>query len=230
LKEQLYRIIEIIALVAYHLPLIFVIIRKMWNDYPVRVFAFYWTLGGLVNLCGSVAAIPQAANDTVTIIFNIIDAPFVLYILYVNTHVEGLKKATRLLIPLYLFIEILNGVIRGFTKQSFVLFLGVGVVVIMIVVLAEIVNYFKKMDQSAREKAVIFLYFALLFEYASYIVVYIFTYIKPENELDNLIIYYASTFLGIIIASFGFLSNNLKKRKSAPKVVREYEAFIKIID
>ena len=59
----------------------------------------------------------------------------------------------------------------------------------------------------------LFIYTALLFEYGSYIVVYIFDYfIVPEDLADKLLVYYISTLIAVMIACFGFLT---KKKKAS---------------
>ena len=234
LKEQLYKVLSIVALGAYYVPIFLVLFKKLWKDIPILMFSFYWVAGGLINLLQEISQIPGPAMDLITVIYNLLDVPFVLLILYLNTNVKNMKKVTRLLIPVYLFIEIMNGILRGFTDDSFKYFLAVGVLIVIVTMIGEIFYYFQNMDNTDREKATIFLYFAVLFEYASYVIVYIFQYILNEDKkdllLDNLIIYYASTLLGILIACFGFLSNNLKKKIPARQVPRPHEVLISIID
>ena len=234
LKEQLYKALSIVALVAYYVPILLVLFKKLWKDTPILMFSFYWVAGGLINLIQFITAIPQPVRALITVIYNLLDVPFVLLILYLNTNVQIIKKVTRLLIPVYLFIEIMNGILRGFTDESFKYFLAIGVLIVIVTMICEIFHYFQNMDSTDREKATIFLHFAVLFEYASYVIFYIFQYILKEYSkdkmVDNEIIYYASTLLGVLIACFGFLSNNLKKKIPAQQVPRPHEVLISIID
>ena len=234
MKEQLYKVLSIVALVAYYVPVLLVLFKKLWKDIPILMFSFYWVAGGLINLLQEISQIPAPALALIIVIFNLIDVPFVLLILYLNTNVPIMKKITRFLIPVYLFIEIMNGILRGFNEESFKYFLGVGVLIVIVIMIGEIFHYFQNMDNTDREKATIFLYFAVLFEYASYVIVYVFQYLLSDDKkypvVDNLIIYYASTLLGILIACFGFLSNNLKKKIPPQQVPRPHEVLINIID
>ena len=51
-----------------------------------------------------------------------------------------------------------------------------------------------------------FIYAALLFEYATFIVIYIFDYILiSEDRKDSFLIYYVSSLVAILIASCGFI-------------------------
>jgi hypothetical protein len=230
LKEQIYKILNIVALIAYYLPLTVVILKKLWKDIPVLMFSTYWTLGGLINLIGSTHIVPSPAAEICYVVFNIIDVPFVLFIFYLNSGVPKLKAAFRILIPVYLFILVLNGLIRGFTDQAFKYFLGVGVLIVIVSVVAEIYYYFRKLDHTSREKAINFFYLAVLFEYAVYVYYYVYLYFLTAELTDTNIIYYGSTLIGIMIACFGFFSENLSKKPPAPPAPREHEVLINIID
>ncbi|RYG03685.1 MAG: hypothetical protein EOO02_07840 [Chitinophagaceae bacterium] len=228
MKEQINTIISGIALTAYYVPIAIVLFRKMWKDVPILVFSLYWAVGGMINLLPYI--IPTRIDEIVKVIFNnIIDVPFVMFIFYLNTTNKKMKHLTKLLIPVYIFIEIMNGLLRGFTDSSFKYLLGAGVIVTLILVLAEIIRYFQDMDSPDREKAKIFLYFAMLFEYASYGIVYVFTYFIDSPLTDRLVIYFASTLLGIAIACFGFASPYFKKKQFV-QGPREHEVLITIID
>ncbi|MET0241838.1 MAG: hypothetical protein ABW174_00130 [Flavitalea sp.] len=228
MKEQINHIISWIALIAYYVPLAIVLLRKMWKDLPIVMFSCYWALGGLMHL--SPYILPRWLDQIIGIVFNnIIDVPFVMFIFYLNTTHKTMKHLTKLLIPVYIFVEIMNGLLRGFTESSFKYLMGGGVIVSLVLVIAEIVRYFQDMDSPDREKAKIFLYFAILFEYASYGIVYVFTYFIDSPETDRMVIYSASTLLGIAIACFGFASPHLNK-KPVVQGPREHEVLITIID
>jgi hypothetical protein len=218
LKEQLHHTLSVVALVAYFIPILTIAVKNLWKDIPVLVFSFYWAMGGLIHLVFFLPGLSTEAVNRLCVVYNIMDVPIVLFILYMNTKLGYMKRFIRFITPLYFIIEILNGILRGFTVESYKYFLAVGVLIILIAVVAEIFSYFQKMQHSPREKAIIFLYIAVFFEYALYVVVYIFTYIIIIDEKkDNDILYDLSTLLGIIIASFGFLSRNIKHKAAYPK-------------
>ncbi|RYF99952.1 MAG: hypothetical protein EOO02_15880 [Chitinophagaceae bacterium] len=237
MKLQFLHIVSWIALVAYHIPMIFVILKKLWKDTPILMFALYWSVGGITNLAGNLDFISAGAYRSITVVHNMLDVPFVLFIFMLNTNVPKIRSMSRVMIPFYLFVEIIIGFISGFKPESFNYMNGVGVLFIIAVTVMEVIEYFKKMSHTDREKATIFLFFALLFEYMSYLFVYLVAkYWKndepdPESEPDEMIIYYVSTLLGIIIACFGFMSDNLRKKAiKAPSAPRPHEVLISIID
>jgi hypothetical protein len=75
------------------------------------------------------------------------------------------------------------------------------------------------MKYNFRQKALLFIHAALLFEYGTYIVVYIFDYFYVDTAvLDNYLIYYLSTLIAIMVACFGLL----QKREAGKAVTRNH--------
>ncbi len=191
-------------------------------------------VGGIINGTGFLPFVSNAAYEMIRVTYNLLDVPFVLYIFYLNTTMERMRQAIRIIIPVYLFLEIINGLVRGFTDDAFKYFVGAGVLIILVLVIREIIDYFQKVEHVPRRKAIAVLYFALLFEYATYIVCFLFTYVYPPTANDQYItdiniVYHTSSVLSVAIASVGFLSKNLNRAPAVkPKLVNE--VLIRIID
>ena len=231
MKEQLNQIISTVALIAYYIPLLVVLYKKLWKDIPVLMFSCYWAIGGFINFLGSTSLVSLRTFEVCRLIYNMIDLPLILYIFFLNTRVEKLRSLIKIIIPVFLFVEIVNGLVRGFNDDSFKYLVGIGVFTVIAMVLMEIFYYFKKLDHTPREKAISFLFLAVLFEYAVYVYYYVYEYFVPgDHETDMQIIYYASTLIGIIIACFGFFAEGIKKKRPVPQGPRQHEVLIKIID
>jgi hypothetical protein len=228
--KEINQILKAITDIGYFLPLAIVIIRKLSKDLPVLIFACYWALAGLLNIVD--ITLSDGKYEVFRMIFNIIDLPFVLFIFYLNSEVPYLKAACKLLIPLYLGIEIVNGLIFGFTDDAFKYFHGAGVVIVIVAVVIETVHYFQKMNHNGRQKALGFLYLAILFEYSLYIVYYLYEYFLSDDDVneDRYLIYDWSTVIGIVIACIGFLSADLPRKLPPPQPLRKREVLIDIID
>jgi hypothetical protein len=229
--KEFNQILEALTLVGYFLPLAIVVIRKLSKDLPVLMFACYWALAGLLNVADMTISPNQ--YEIFRMVFNIVDLPFVLFIFYLNSEVPYLKATCKFLIPVYLVIEILNGIIFGFNDDAFKYFLGTGVVIVIVSVVIETIHYFQKMNHNGRQKALGFLYLAVLFEYSLYIVYYLYEYFLRDIDVnkDRYLIYDWSTVIGIIIACFGFLSGDLpRKFPPAQQVSRKREVLINILD
>ncbi len=234
MKELFYNIISALALSVSCVPLLIVIFRKLTKDIPLLFFSLYWLVGGIINATGFLPFVSNNVYAVISVVYNILDVPFVLYIFYLNTTLETTRRVIKFLLPVYLLIEILNGFIRGFTDDSFKYFLGAGVIIILVAVMHEIIAYFQQVQHSNRRKAITILYFALLFEYATYIICFIFTYVYASDGsgkylTDINIVYHTSSLLSVAIASVGFLSRNLNTAPE-PKPKRVNEVLIRIID
>jgi len=213
-KEQLYIIISLLAIVAYFVPILIVLTKQLWKDRSVFLFALYWLAGGLINLSDRIPGISYDAKMLMTVLYNMLDVPLLLLIFYYTTNSLQLKRFIKAITPVYIFIELVNSYFRGFGYESLKYVMGLGVIIALVVITWEVLGYLKKMEHSSREKAVIFIYAAMLFEYGTYIVIYIFDFYLTvdDSSNDTLLIYYISSLIGVSIASFGFLSKDLKKK------------------
>lgn len=211
MKDQFYRIITLLATVAYFLPVLIVLFKKLWKDKYFLYLGIYWLAGALINCITNMPGIGLPALEVITVVYNMVDIPFILWIIWYTSSSSTLAKILRIVIILYSIIEIILVFKLGINYDAIKYIIGVGVLVVLIGLVWEITSYLQQMEHSNREKSMLFIYAALLFEYGSYIIVYIFDYfIIPSDQVDKLLIYYISTLVAIMIASFGFL---LKKNK-----------------
>lgn len=203
---EMYHVISIAAVASYFVPLVIVLLRKAWRDQFFLLFALYWSVGGIVNLFDVIPGVSKEAIHNIGIFYNMLDVPFILAILYFTTSYHFVQRAAFggiVLLLLVQVISIINGGI-GYDSQKYAL--GMGVALVLCIVSMEIIRYVQKIEHSNRQNAKMFVYAALLFEYATFIVIYIFDYILiAEDRKDSFIIYYVSTLVAILIASCGFL-------------------------
>jgi hypothetical protein len=211
-KDQIYRIITILATVAYFIPVLIVIFKKLWKDMYFLYLGIYWLGGALVNTITNVPGIGLATLEVITVIYNMIDIPFILWILWYTSFSSSLAKLLRPMIVAYIIIEVVLVLSLGINYEAIKYIMGAGVLVVLITLVWEITLYLQKIEHSNREKSMLFIYAALLFEYGSYTIVYIFDYfIVPADQVDKFLIYYISSLIAIAIASFGFLLKKTKK-------------------
>lgn len=202
----MYQFISIAAVASYFLPLFIVLLRNAWRDRFFLLFAIYWGYGGLINMLDIIPDIPADVIHAVGIFYNMLDIPFILAILYYTTSYTFIKKTAVGAIVLVLLVQVISIFKAGINYNSMKYSLGTGVVVVLCIVTMEIIRYMQKIEHSTRQNAKMFVYAAVLFEYATFIVIYIFDYILlMEDRKDSYIIYYVSTMVAILIASCGFL-------------------------
>ena len=213
MKDQFYRIITLLATIAYFVPVLIVVLKKLWKDNYFLFLGIYWLLGALVNVITLIPGIGFSALEIITVIYNMADIPFILWILWYTSSSTTLAKILRVVIVVYTVTELILVFNLGIKYESIKFIIGAGVLVVLITLVWEIMLYLQRMEHNNREKSMLFIYAALLFEYGSYTIVYIFDYfIIPSDQMDKLLIYYISTLIAIMIACFGFL---LKKNKDA---------------
>lgn len=213
MKDQFYRIITLLATIAYFVPVFIVVSRKLWKDKYFLYLGVYWLIGAVINILTIIPGIGLPTLEVMTVIYNMIDIPFILWILWYTSSSSTLAKILRLVIVVYTVTELILVFSLGINYEAIKYIIGAGVLIVIIALVWEIILYLQRMEHNNREKSMLFIYAALLFEYGSYTIVYVFDYfIIPSDDVDKLLIYYISTLITILIASFGFL---LKKNKDS---------------
>jgi hypothetical protein len=209
----MYQFISIAAVASYFVPLIIVLIKKSWRDPFFLLFSIYWAIGGLSNLFDVIPGISKDVIYMIGVLYNMLDIPLILAILYHTTAYTFIRKTAGAAIVLVAAIQLVSIFKSGFTYDALKYALGTGIALVLCIVGMEIVRYMQKIEHTSRQNAKMFVYAAVLFEYATFIVIYIFDYIiATEDRQDSFIIYYISTLVAILIASCGYLMN----RRSTP--------------
>ena len=209
MKEQVYEIISFLATIAYFLPALIVIFKKLWRDPYFLYLGIYWFAGAAVNIVNGIPGVPK---EVIAVIYNMFDIPFMLWILWYTSFSSSLAKILRVIIAIYIITELGLVLTLGVNYDAIKYIMGVGVLVVVIALVWEITLYLQRLEHSNRERSMLFIYAALLFEYGTYTVVYVFDYfLKPKGDDDTRLIYYTSTLVAISIACFGFLLKKTRK-------------------
>ena len=211
----MFDIISVAAIISYFVPLIIVIAKKLWSDIFFMLFATYWAVGGLINLCDILPGVPAQTCYMIGVVYNMLDIPFILAILYCTTTSSFIKKITPFAVAAIVCMEIAGVMMNGLDFDALKYSLGAGITMVLIIVVLEIIRYMQTMEHSNRQNAKMFIYAAVLFEYATFIVIYIFDYFMDSSDRqDSFIIYYISTLGAILIASCGYLLFKKYERNS----------------
>lgn len=185
--------------------------KRAWTDPFFKLFAAYWTVGGIVNLVNIVPGVPKQVIHNASLFYNMLDIPFILAILHYTTTYNFIKKTASMAIAAFAVIQIGGIIGNGLNFDALKYALAFGVVMVLVVVTMEIVRYMQKIEHTTRQNAKMFVYAALLFEYATFIVIYVFDYIvTTEDRTDSFIIYYVSSVVAMLIACCGFLMFSVK--------------------
>ena len=212
MKDQFYKIISILATVAYFIPAFIVLFKKLWRDTYFFYLGIYWFLGAMVNIATNTMGMELRTLEIITVVYNMIDIPLILWILWYTSFSSHLAKLLRFVIVGYVITEIVLVLTFGLNYDAIKYIIGGGLLLVVTTLIWEITIYLQRIEHSNREKAMLFIYAALLFEYGSFTIVYIFDYfIIPADQVDKWLIYYISTLIAIIIACFGFLLKKTNK-------------------
>jgi hypothetical protein len=212
-KNLIYEIVSVVAIVAYFVPLAIVLLKKLWPVTPFLLFALYWVVGGFVNLADYMGFSSRTVEIT-TVIYNMLDMPVVMAIFYFTTASAPIRKFTSFVVPGFLAFEIVNLAIRGLNYAALKYTLAIGLALTLTLIVWEIILYLQKIVHSGREKGLLFIYAALLFEYGTYIIIYIFDYYLEHisSTMDNYLVYYVSSLIALVIATCGYLTKGIGKK------------------
>lgn len=186
----------------------------MWKEKPFVLFAVYWMLNGIVSLMDRIPGISQQALEKITIVYNMLDIPIVLLLLFIATSSPTIKKFTRIASPVFLIVQVINFMILGWSYESAKYTIAIGLFLILSCVVWEISRYMQKLEHTDHENAMIFIYVSLLFAYGTFIVIYIFDYYVKTlgSSMDNFLIYYISSLVAIAIACAGFIAKKSSRK------------------
>lgn len=209
-KSLIYQIVSYVAVALYFTPILIVAGKKLWSQVPFRLFALYWMISGLVNLVEFIH-LPKRALELFTVIYNLLDMPLALTVFYFSTCSQTIKKYIRIAAPCLLVAELTNCLIRGFNYDSLKYLLGAGIIIVLSTITWEIIFRLQKIKHTGQEKGLLLIYAAMLFEYGTYIVIYIFDYFLPgaSSTTDNFLVYYLSSLVALTVAICGFLTKGV---------------------
>lgn len=207
MKNQIYEILSGFTIFAYFIPLAIVLFRQLWRENAFLLFGVYWSLNGLVNGIKRYDLATDDMKQLITLAYNLIDMPLVLGFLFLCSTSSGVRKYTQVAAPVLLLVGLINFFLQGWNYPAAKYVMGLGLLLVLIAVVWEIGNYTQKLEHSANEKALLYFYVSLFFAYGTFVIVYIFLYYVRIRDaaVDNYLIYYFSSLIAVVIASYGFL-------------------------
>jgi len=190
----------------YFVPLLIVIIKKLWSQRAFRLFSLYWLISALVNVVEFIP-LPRETAMSFTVVYNMVDIPLVLGIICYITTSTLIKKVLKVAIPLILVAELISFGVYGFRYESLKYAMGGSLVLILVILVYEIVSKLQKIRIAGADKGMLLIYAALFFEYGTYVVIYIFDYFLPNvsSITDSWLVYYLSSIIALSVAICGFL-------------------------
>jgi hypothetical protein len=208
------------ALGSCFIPFLLLSWRKMRQVKTFRIIGIYWLLSGFINLVDldffSLITHIAGAKERLNCYYDMLDTPLALLIF---ASAESGRQRKQILVALLLFIggELTFIGWKGYNPTSSNIIIGVGLLLAIICCITGLVQYMKKMEHTPFENSMVFIYAALIFVYGSYLILYIFSLIRDNNDSnkDSSLVYYISMLLSSLITSTGLLSYGIRR----PQVV-----------
>jgi hypothetical protein len=152
------------------------------------VISIFWTINGILY-------IPEifhwqwyyAVTDQITLYYNLIDGPLIFLTFY---YAFG-NKFFLILIPVFALFETIMIAWKGFNFASNNVIIGIGSLICLIMNVWGISKYFKKVEHTDAETALVFIFAGFIFYYGLFAVVYRYSYIlesvkeKPYIQVIN---------------------------------------------
>ncbi len=225
-KDNIYLVVSVLTVIMSFVPAVIVMLKKLWQASPFQYFAIYWIINGLVNIMFLFDKINKQFVEVTSVIYNALDIPMMVGIIYLSAFSLALKKFIRIGMGIFILFEIFCLIRGGLKYDSLKYVLGVGLLFIMTIIIWQISLYLQQVVHATREKALLLIHGALLFQYGTYIVVYIFDYFLQNvaDGVDKFLIYYISTIISIGIGSSGLLLKGLQKLPATTAIRRSFWA------
>lgn len=228
-----YQFFAAIAAACFFVPFAIIMIKGLVKRQVFVWFGIYWMLAGMVNLlCMSETFAGSGLKNVTERVFNLSDAPFMLFILYKTVQVETIQNSIKKMLPAFLCMVLLITISTRLPDIAETLMVGGGLLIILMYITWIIIYYSKGIRYNSTAFTQQFIYYALLFEYGISVITFIFSYIIPEqrNVNDSFLIYHLSIIVSISMASYGLIRHKeMPKEKKARMITREREAEIKFL-
>lgn len=224
MKSQIYLVVSVLTVILSFVPTVIVVLKKLWQATPFQYFAIYWLINGLLNIMFLVEGLNKQFIEVTSVIYNALDIPMMVAVVYFSAFSRVLRKFIRIATLLFILFEIVCLVRGGLKYESLKYVLGVGLVFMMTIIIWQISLYLQRVVHATREKALLLIHGSLLFQYGTYIVVYIFDYFLQNvaDGVDKFLIYYISTIISLCIGISGLLLKGLPKLPATTALRRSF--------
>lgn len=233
LPYSLYKIASLVAAISFFIPIILVAIRNLFSKKLLLWFAIYWFWAGLINvLCSIEFIIDSPALSIIERSYNLLDIPFMLFIIYTTTEVAGIKKSLKKILLPFIIVGILVFAATRFNTGMESALVFCGVMLVLFYIIWTISYYSKHSTFKHSSISYQYIYYALLFEYATSIITVIYSYILPDrsNTDDVFFVFHLATIIAVATAAAGIFNYSDKKPVAKVKKSRyQPEAEIKYL-
>jgi hypothetical protein len=199
------QLMSVLAVILCFFPLIIYSWKRLVTNKAYMVIAIFWTINGILY-------IPEvfhwqwyyAVSDQILLYYNLFEAPIIFLTFY---YASGRKIFLYMILVFAVFDTIMIEW-KGLNFGSGNIIVGMGSLVCLIVNVWGIINFFKKVEHTDGETALVFIYAGFVFYFGLFAIIYPYSYIlesvkeKPYIHLIN--------FMSVCLAT-GLISYGLWK-------------------
>lgn len=210
-----------IATILFFLPLVILLLRKLWGDRFLRIYSIYCAIEGLINMLDLFPSIPFSFISRLNVLYNMLDFPLMIYLIYQIAVPEKFRQFMKYSIGAYIVWQLYFAFREGLQYDALKYPMGLGLLLVIGSVFWMLANYIQRPDLRNREKTYMAILAAILFDYGTFIVIYIFDYFVNNSSIkDNLLIYYASSIVSMLISIVALMiaRNKPETRKRREKI------------
>ena len=81
------------------------LVKKLWKDPCFLFLGIYWLIGGIMNMVTSTPGISSSSLEMITVIYNMLDIPLILGILWYTSASSALARFLKIVIIIYSVVE-----------------------------------------------------------------------------------------------------------------------------
>lgn len=215
----LYMIVSNLAITCCCIPFVLLLSRKMRGVTTYRILGIYWLLNGFIHFTDIYffRSFKNGWLDQLTDYYSVVDTPLALLIFFNASSGQYRRLLLRTLL-VFVVMEILILGWKGYAFTSDIIFVGTGVLLVLVYSITGLVQYMRKMEYTPFETSMVFVYAALLFGYGSYLIIYMFVHIRGNidgNSQDSDLLYYVMLLLSAVITSLGLWSYGMRRHTEA---------------
>lgn len=210
---------SLIATFLFFLPLAIMLLRGLWSDRFLRIYSIYCAIEGLINVLDLFPSIPFSFISRLNVFYNMLDFPLMIFLLYQITVPEKFRQIMKYGTGVYILWQLYYAFEKGLQYDALKYPMGLGLLLVLISVFWMLANYIQRPDLRNREKTYMAIMAAILFDYGTFVVIYIFDYFVINSSIkDNLLIYYASSIVSMLITVVALLiARNKPEIRKKPK-------------
>lgn len=206
----------IISAVVLFVPIILILIFRLFNHRSFLALSVYYLVAGIYNLISqNIFHTPLWLARPLGIVVNLLDAPLMLLFLTFFSTSAGMKKRITWGIYIFFAFEAIVLVIFGFTVNAVRIILGPDIAIIIALSFIFFQRNVRLAITNSKSLGKAVMTSSVLLSYTIFTVVYVFYYVISNQQYrsDARLVYYLITILSTVLMCAGVIIENKRIKK-----------------